>query len=557
MNQMNIPGKAGAGRGLRKVRLQTCRGYILGTNCLFLESLKGFSGMIRHGTIFLIAFFLLMALVIPGSAVNTGVNTIAQGGDVFIGEEGLDISNCIGNTSQMAWFGPGTSPSVNVPDYVLTVSDPTNFYVSPEIFTGRPGLYYQWSGSSPAGPLAINILDPYIEMSIISQSTLNVASFGIIPQGDFLNFWASTNIWTVTSRPGYNASVNGPFTFRVKSPGGAIYTALYQNNSYVVPLTGISINSTDATWVPYPPPMESGWNTGVTDLSGTVIYPTGLYEVTLECDLNGMKDNYKDQDGTDYVGKTITYPHPVEIISDSVDIAAKNTSIVRGNQFAVTITGMPSTAYIIWVENTGQMTGLPQDRPPALLPSQSGLKLDRTGGPYTYGEYQFEGGGGRTVREDVPVSPDNGTVYYGLVTLSSSGTRTIAWQTSTVTKDKRYTIRVERGPPGPDGMPPVFSNDTEYKTASVDVRVEKGMVTIAAAGGQSSLPGQGDRLPDRGSVTGTGTPTPSSETPPPVITAHSTSTPTPSPRPTPAQGFEGGVAIIGFGAVMFLINRRS
>jgi hypothetical protein len=63
------------------------------------------------------------------------------------------------------------------------------------------------------------------------------------------------------------------------------------------------------TWVPLWPPIDTGWNTGVTDSSGTRVYKTGLYEATLECNLNGMKDNYKDPTGADYIGKLPRIPN--------------------------------------------------------------------------------------------------------------------------------------------------------------------------------------------------------------------------------------------------------
>jgi hypothetical protein len=530
--------------------------------------------MIRHVSLF-IAFFTLVAFIAPGSAVNSGVNTIALGGEVFIGEEGLDISDCIGNATQLAWFASGTSPSSNVPDYVLAVGDPADFYVSPEIFADRAGLWYQWLGLSPAGPPAVNVLDPYMEMAILSQSTMNVASFGIIPRGDYLNFWASTNLWAVSSRPGYNASTDGPFTFRVKSPDGVIYSALYQDAGTAIPLTGISFSSADATWVPLSPDL--GWNTGVTDPSGTAIYKNGLYEVILETDLNGIKDNYRDQDGAEYIGKTVTYAHPVSIVSDAITLTASTTALTRGNQFIVSIAGMPSAAYLIWVENTGQMTGLPGDQPPFLLPSQSGLKRDPTGGPYTYGGYQYQGGAGQTVQEDVPAYPDNGTVYYGLVTLKDTGTRTIAWQTTAETRDRVYSIRVERGPPGSDGLPPAFSDATEYRTSRVEIQVAKGTVTIASSGGKGPVPEQVGLLPDSGSAAGTVSPTTLPEatlpatpvgTPDllseatssatPVMTESSFTTPTQavSPLPTRAPGFSGMIALAGLGAVVFFSARR-
>src|SRR5690606_4537231 len=109
------------------------------------------------------------------------------------------------------------------------------------------------------------------------------------------------------------------------------------------------------------------------------------------------------------------------------------STIVRGNQFSITLRGMPSEVYIIWVENTGHMTGLSKDQPPTLRATQSGLRFDPASGPYTFGGYQFQGGNGRTVKEDVPLSPVNGTLYYGRVSLSSTGSRTIGWQTTSDT----------------------------------------------------------------------------------------------------------------------------
>jgi hypothetical protein len=66
-------------------------------------------------------------LVLPGSAANTGLNTIAQGGDVFLWEQGLDISACVGNAPQIAWFSGSTSLAKGSPTYVMMVDDPENF----------------------------------------------------------------------------------------------------------------------------------------------------------------------------------------------------------------------------------------------------------------------------------------------------------------------------------------------------------------------------------------------------------------------------------------------
>ncbi len=524
-----------------------------------LGTFEGKQGMIRRYSPGVIVCIVLAVLIVPVSAFNTGINTITPGGDVFIGEEGLDISSCIGNATTIAWFESGSNPAADVPSYIMDTGDPGNFYVSPSTFGTREGLWYQWSGSSPAGPPAFNCVDPYLETGIISQGTGNTVSYGEIPQGDFLNFYISSNMWTVCTRAGYNESENGIFDIKVTSPDGIVYSALFQNSTYSIPLRGVSVNSSYQTWVPSPPPYnENGWNTGLVDPSGTHLYKSGLYEVTVETDLNHIMDNYRDPDGGDYIGKTVAYPQPVTIGSGTLAITASRTSIVRGDQFSITLKGMPSTQYIVWVKNTGQMTGLSSDQPPYLLPYQSGLRTDPVDGPYQFGEYQFQGGNGRTVREDIPAFPANGTIYYARVSLSSTGSRTIQWQTTHQTKDRKYTIHAERGPPGPNGLPDIFSTVTKYSTAEVGILVEKGAVTIVAGGNHGLQEPDEDTLP--ATITSLPTlPTPSLPLSAPETTIAPLNSPSPvvTPPSTRASGFGFWIGLAGLIIVSFITSRRS
>jgi len=535
------------------------RDYIHGTYCIrFKDRVVEMCKLFRKG---LLTIAFVMVFLAPVSAVNTGVNTISRGGYVFIGEEGLDITGCIGNATLLAWFGPGSGSTSDAPSYVIDIGDPTSFYIAPGIFIDKTGPWYQWYGSLPAGPVAVNVLEPYLETGVRSQATGGSVSYGNVPQGDFLNFFISSNMWTVSTRPGYDPSRDGFLSYKVKSPEGTIYSGLHQNRTYVIPLTGISIDSTYETWVPTPPPYnEKGWNTGVTDSSGTLIYGAGIYEVTVETNLNGIKDNYRDPAGADYIGKTVAYPQLVTIGSDTLSITASESTIVRGNQFSITLRGMPSEVYIIWVENTEHMTGLSKDQPPTLRATQSGLRFDPASGPYTFGGYQFQGGNGRTIKEDVPLSPVNGTLYYGRVSLSSTGSRTIGWQTTSDTKDRTYTIRAERGPPGPNGLPDIFSTVTDYISADVDIRVEKGSVTIVTEKNDKA-PEPEKELPESIPSTTSAPPTPPPVTLTIVIPATSISTvPTPplpySPAPTQSGGFVAVIALGGLAmAALFLRHR--
>jgi len=209
------------------------------------------------------------------------------------------------------------------------------------------------------------------------------------------------------------------------------------------------------------------------------MYKAGTYTVWAECNANGMKDQYTAPDGSDYTGKTISAVKSVQIATDQVKIEANKDTVVRGNPFSVTITGVPNAEYYVWAKGTGSMTGQPDDQPPMILSTQADVKQDAAAGPYEIGKYQYEGGAGKSIKQDVPDDPEfHGTKFYALVKLNSSGTRTVEWKTSKDTKDKKYTIRVER------------KSGSQYKSDEVDVKVEKGDVTIVASGDQSYYLGE-------------------------------------------------------------------
>jgi len=268
----------------------------------------------------------------------------------------------------------------------------------------------------------------------------------------------------------------------VKTADGTTYTAL--NGVYpdgATSVRGLSnqvVNNDLWYWVSGPDNVYVGNNTYGWDTSLKDQYKAGTYTVTAELNLNKIKDNYKAPDGSDYTGKTVTSLKSVTIASDTVKIAATKDTVVRGNQFAVTITGRPNTEYYVWVKGTSGMSGASGDQPPLIPRNQDGVSQDPAVGPYPIGAYEIEGGSGKTLKSDVAPAPENGTLYYAKAKTSSSGTRTIGFNTDANTKDKKFTIRVEN------------KFGTEYKSDEVDVKIEKGTVTIVAAGDQSYFLGQ-------------------------------------------------------------------
>lgn len=135
----------------------------------------------------------------------------------------------------------------------------------------------------------------------------------------------------------------------------------------------------------------------------------------------------------------------VAVIPVHADSEPSDNALTRGNRFSITITGLPSTPYYIWLTRTSTMTGKPGDQPPVIVPFQSGIQQDPPDGPFTIGSYLINNGNGRTIRDDIATStPElSNTNYYALVTTDTSGRAVVAFQTSSATSTKTFSIKVE------------------------------------------------------------------------------------------------------------------
>jgi hypothetical protein len=124
---------------------------------------------------------------------------------------------------------------------------------------------------------------------------------------------------------------------------------------------------------------------------------------------------------------------------------SSNDALTRGGRFTITITGMPNTPYYVWLTRTFTMTGKPGDQPPIIIAYQSGIQQDPSGGPYTIGQYAFNNGNGRTILDDIaPSTPEmSNTNYYALVTTGTDGRAVVAFQISSGTATRTFSIKVE------------------------------------------------------------------------------------------------------------------
>jgi len=261
-------------------------------------------------------------------------------------------------------------------------------------------------------------------------------------------------IVTVTSTP-YTVSVTSPVLISpvpvsatsivpastgyidiiVKADGGATYTSLYNvTGGTQVSLKDQFISSSPYYWNSGSSPV-SQWNTGAKSVDSQRIYQNGVYSVYVECNLNGMKDNYN------VVGKSVSETKTVTLGSDTLMLEVSKNSVVRGKPFAVTVTGQPNANYKLSFKGLSTSVIAPK-----VTEFQEGVTTTSTANTWN-------------------------------VVTDSSGKRTVEFTTYSETKEQKYTIRVE-------------SYTSPVKSDEVAINVVKGGMTLTATGNQNYYLGE-------------------------------------------------------------------
>jgi len=489
----------------------------------------GIERMTKRLTIALVALamFVLVA-VMPVSAVLTngyykvapGIN---QGATVFIGEQGLDISNALASAraqgtthaaiTTIGWWASAADIRTTAPTVSFDLIGRENlFTVTQAEFDGYEGQWYLVDANdnnwAKAGAGAVfNVKAPKLDVSVRDpfQNDGADVSGKSIPQTAKLQFQIGTNMYTVLADPtlrypvysqtGSVGNSDGYLDLVVKTESGTVLQYLY-NDSVLTrqQLTALNVTTQPYTWgranSGRGPGIDFYWDTAAVTPTGEKAYPAGTYVVSVQSKLNNMKDNYL-SGAAAYTGRTVSETKTITLVSDTVSITANKDSVVRTKPFSVTITGKPSAFYNVWVKNTVNMRINDYDNAPPVVTKFQEKVVDGSNITYVY-QYQ-NGGGTKTVgdiafgQEAVIFNDPNSVYSYARIQLSTSGTRTVEFSTTHNTKAQKYTIRVEanNGPSYALG---------DFKGDEVDVKVEKGAVTVVAAGDQSYYLGEEIKL---------------------------------------------------------------
>lgn len=416
----------------------------------------------------------IMAILILGIAgiapVAAEITTVANGGVVFVGEQGLTFQDntaaAIPAGTTLEWFAAGDDPMTDSPSATYICQGPGYEVISPMIFQTRTGNWYLVDRTvSPASYCTvIEIKMPAIDVRAYnSQTGEDMTNMRVVKDGGAITFRLDSNLHeALLSRPNIMAWDSTGIKVVVVDEEGTTYTGLVENavTETVCPLTQILPvssqyylpDSTGASGL-----MVPNW-----DLDSDQ-YKVGTYTFYAQVNLNGLKDNL----GT-VTGVTKSEVKTLDVSEDFVTVETNKASIIRNDDFSVTITGRPNENYVLWVKGTSNVC--PPDTVPYIKPNQNSVTVASA----FAGAYVFSGlVGGTTVVADVCAVPAPAGDYYAMVTLSSYGNRTVGFATDDTTKDQSYTIRA-------DLYQNAYLFTPKYDTATV--QVSKGDITITASG---------------------------------------------------------------------------
>jgi hypothetical protein len=250
-----------------------------------------------------------LGLLIFASPVSATIQQIPVGGTVYIGEQGLDISGpTAAPKADIGWWASGAAIATTSPDYLVSIPDTSNFYVSPTEFGSHTGMWYKL----PAKTSVFYVADPQLAIRVEDTTVSVDVTNKWVPTDDEIRFWIDSNLVPISQRAGVGST---PITIKVQAPDGGIYSSLI-NKAGTATLLDIPVTTT---------PYNTGsiWDTGK-----RAIYSPGTYTIWAECNVNSMKDNYNQ------AGKTV---------SQKVTLLNQDQNPLIGNKGYVTNPTTPLT----------------------------------------------------------------------------------------------------------------------------------------------------------------------------------------------------------------------
>jgi len=432
----------------------------------------------------IVAAVMLFAVLLasPVAARGVTVKNVVAGDHIFVYETGLDVTQL--NASQTA--GASVPPSALrkfVDDDVskalikeIPVANAASFDVLSGLVGDQTGLYYAFNGSEVylGAEKANNKSSVTIQKTDLGLGVyLNVTSGLHVDSIDGKSITRFNNITFKVSAPNvgtYYKNASGEpaarAEVRITTPDGGQITVFGFNS---VNLARMNISSAEFYTDSTGGPGDSIMLNEVT---------AGTYTAVLK--FSPGQDFYK-QAGTDSNAVSFT------VLSKPITLTTNKESVVRGNNFAVTITGESNKWYFLYIKSAS----IDQ----ALMPLVQGWEVNAQPGTNNTKGASATGTGWLNVTGSTPVNicslastdldgcnimaPKAGE--YVAVQTQADGTRAVIINTSSNTEDKKFTVKA------------IDPKDAS-KYDQVDVTVSKGTVTITYEGTGSYYLGETIKL---------------------------------------------------------------
>ena len=346
---------------------------------------------------------------------------VGEGDDVFVYEHIIYEKR---DATKLVKYSDGASPSV-----VNQISGTNGiFYLTEDVVGGQYGTYVVENATGKIGTISVW----YPEISLQAELTNS--------PGDSID--------------GKSINKNTAVTFLINSPK-------------VQPALADEMDKATAKIVFTTPSNGKTTYFGSTNIDGETLTSTQTAIKagsigSVEAGAWTAQAEYTLEPFATYAAKSNTVKFTVQ--STTLTITAGKDSVVRSNPFTVAIQGNSKALYFVYLDGASK-----SDTNPELMKGQSGMKttIDST-----------------LIPENLKI-PDHAdlTGTYGFFETDASGTRTIQYDTTASTTDKTYTVKVyeieEKWGWNTEG-PSTYNVTSNYD--SVKVKVEKGAVTISAAG---------------------------------------------------------------------------
>ncbi|MDD1658220.1 MAG: PGF-CTERM sorting domain-containing protein [Methanomicrobiales archaeon] len=378
----------------------------------------------------LAAIVLVALLAAPAAARGASIKTIVPGDTIFVYETGLDLT-ALG-------FAGAAGDALN--KYVdddplkaliteIPVTDFTSFDVLASQVGSDYGIYYAAPGGvAGANTVRIRAMTATLGL-VLNASHVDSVDGKSVTRDTKIAFKVGSQYGSLyrDNVPVYHAKVD----IEITTPGGAKVREFQD-----VVLS--NFNLTSAEFYTDTGPL----NTGLGNISLTGA-EAGTYSALIKFNVTPFTNQAPNSN-------TVTWT----VLSKPVTITTNKETVVRGGTFVLTITGESKHVYYVYLKSVSVGTG---KTAPLATPGQTSVNSTT--------EAQTEIDGATTdFNAGTTSSP-----YGALVTTAADGTRTMEFNTTQTTDDKKYTVKVADK-----------SDITKYDT--VDVTVEKGTITATYEG---------------------------------------------------------------------------